>query len=136
MTPDTEDVRINRRYSKHFNLSGFPVVFNFPGAQAAINSISDLCGVNLPGRSENRNASNLSLKQHFPKPFPKKFRNFICAEDCLTLPTAQTRNWLRYRTTQLRKIRPVKYDIFDHPQFVSSIKMHLLRQFLGDSDVN
>ena len=112
------------------------MVFNFPGAQAAINSFSDLCDVAIPGRSENRNSPNFSLKQHFKKPFPKKFRDFICAEDCLALPTAQTRNWLQYRTTQLRKIRPVQFDIFDHPKFVSSIRMHLLRQFPGDSDFN
>ena len=82
LTPEPQDIRVNRRYSKHFNLSGFPVVFNFPNAPAAINSISDLCGTQVSGRIGTRNASTLSLKQRFVKTFPKKFRNLICAEDC------------------------------------------------------
>ena len=58
------------------------MIFNFPGTSAAINTVSELCGVEIRQRRGTRNASTLSLKQHFPKPFPKKFGHLICAEDC------------------------------------------------------
>ena len=58
------------------------MIFNFPGTSAAINTVSELCGVKIMQRCGTRNASTLSLKQHFAKPFPKKFGHLICAEDC------------------------------------------------------
>ena len=73
LTPEPQDIRVNRRYSKHFNLSGFPVAFNFPNTPAAINSISDLCGTQVSGRIGTRNASTLSLKQDSLKPSQKSF---------------------------------------------------------------
>ena len=127
---------MNRRYSKHFNLSGFKVVYNFPCASDALNTISELCGNDSHRRNANRNTSNLSLQQHFKRTFSKHFQQYICAEDCMAIPSAQTRTWMQYRSSHLRKCKPISCNLFDHSEHVSSIKLQLLRQFPGDSDVN
>ena len=65
--------------------------------------IAELC--ELPHERADRQIAALSLQRKFKKPLPKKFRDFICAEDCLSTTSAQTRTWMHYRTDHLRKFK-------------------------------